>query len=329
MKKKIVFSVLAVVCVICCALGLMACGETSDVKFTFSLSSDGTYYSVTDITVPKDKRNEEIEVVIPSEYEGKPVKRIGEQVAGGFKISKLVIPNSINYIGNSAFKDSGGACEIGKVEFGDYSGATLATHDDKIQPYSIYLGTRAFGKLKQTSIEIPENAYLGNYLFDELPLTSVKFKGPIAVDVNGNYSLTAFSKTQLTAIELPQATAKYKVSIGSFTDTNVPANQSITSDFSLRLKYVVLPENITLSNWTSNQVTLSSGQTANVYPPKIYYKRSATDNNSIGGVSLTAPVNQSGKPSQMFEKFVYLYSETEPNFTGNYWHYVNGAPTEW
>ena len=26
---------------------------------------------------------------------------------------------------------------------------------------------------------------------------------------------------------------------------------------------------------------------------------------------------------------VYTYSETEPNYSGNYWHYVDGIPTIW
>lgn len=74
---------------------------------TFKLCYDGTYYSV-------DSCDEYTEgaVVIPSEYNGKPVKEIGEYAFGDCSITSVTIPDSITTIGESAFSYCGNLTEI-------------------------------------------------------------------------------------------------------------------------------------------------------------------------------------------------------------------------
>ena len=71
----------------------------------FALSSDGSYYSITGIGSCKDQH-----IVIPSEYENKPVKAIaknafygGNTGGNGQKILSITIPSSIEEIGYQAF----------------------------------------------------------------------------------------------------------------------------------------------------------------------------------------------------------------------------------
>ncbi len=70
--------------------------------FSYKLSSDGTYYIVSDY------EGTATEVVIPSEYDGLPVKEIGN---GAFSecsyLKKVDIPNSVTTIGMMAFKNCG------------------------------------------------------------------------------------------------------------------------------------------------------------------------------------------------------------------------------
>lgn len=71
--------------------------EKSD--FEFSLSQDGTYYSL----VSYD--GNDFEISIPSEYQSKPVKEIK---TGAFSncesLGKITIPNSVVFVGKGAFE---------------------------------------------------------------------------------------------------------------------------------------------------------------------------------------------------------------------------------
>ena len=65
----------------------------------YTLSDDGTYYAVTGIGTCTDTR-----VVIPKEYEGKPVKEIGERAFYFCEsIEKITIPDCVQTLGEGAF----------------------------------------------------------------------------------------------------------------------------------------------------------------------------------------------------------------------------------
>lgn len=64
----------------------------------FALSGDKTYYSVSGIGSNSDDI-----LVIPSQYQGKPVKSIADRAFMGKSFDSVVIPDSVTYIGERAF----------------------------------------------------------------------------------------------------------------------------------------------------------------------------------------------------------------------------------
>ena len=69
------------------------------ITFEYTLSTDGTYYSVTGIGTWEGS-----DLVIPSEYEGLPVKEIGKQAfKNNNEITSITIPESIETLGGGAF----------------------------------------------------------------------------------------------------------------------------------------------------------------------------------------------------------------------------------
>lgn len=73
---------------------------TSASPLQYTLSSDGKYYIVTGIGTCKDSK-----VVIPSTYNGKPVREIGKKAFNWGSFSEISIPSSITTIGDYAFGD--------------------------------------------------------------------------------------------------------------------------------------------------------------------------------------------------------------------------------
>ncbi len=69
--------------------------ETSD--FTYTLSADQTYYTVTAYV------GTDTELVIPEEYKGTPVKAIGKSAFSGSNLTSITIPQNVTTIHNSAF----------------------------------------------------------------------------------------------------------------------------------------------------------------------------------------------------------------------------------
>ena len=96
--KKILFALLTAVLAVTMMFALTSCGEP---ELEFVLSDDGSYY-ILDACALK-KQNMEIE--IPAEYEGKPVKEIADDAFytynGDSSLAKLTVPASVTIIHNN------------------------------------------------------------------------------------------------------------------------------------------------------------------------------------------------------------------------------------
>ena len=161
---------------------------------TFTLSSDGTYYSVkaTATTIAGD-------LEIPSEYSGLPVKKIDN---AGFKscasLTSVVVPESITALPDSAFQDC--------------TGITALTLPSGLTS----LGANSVRNCKKlTSISLPAGlTSIGSYAFSSCTsLTSISL--PAGLTSIGSYAFS--SCTSLTSISLPAGLT----SIGSYAFRNM------------------------------------------------------------------------------------------------------------
>ena len=134
----------------------------------YSLNSDGNGYTVTGIGTCTDK-----ELIISSEYNAKPVTRIGLEafrVCTGLK--SVIIPNSVTSIGDSAFYGCTGlksvtipdsVTSIGRSAFYGCTGLKSATIPNSVTS----IGESAFeGYTGLTNVTIPNSVTsIGNYAF--------------------------------------------------------------------------------------------------------------------------------------------------------------------
>ncbi len=146
MKKKITLLLLGVVCVLCCAVGLAACGGddvTDAAKYiTYRLQDDDTYAvsfsddtgkMFNDYVVNGEKP---MHCVIPAEHNGKPVTAIDDNMFNGKNyITEITIPDTIKTIGKQAFCRCGitsinlpdNVTSIGWLAFSGCNGLTSIT----------------------------------------------------------------------------------------------------------------------------------------------------------------------------------------------------------
>ncbi len=153
---------------------------TSENNFTFELSEDGQYYSLTEYI------GSDTDVVIPTTYNGLPVTHIEISAFGSTSIKSVFIPNSITYIGYSAFN----TCEsLTKVTF---------QNNSKLQT----IDSGAFGSTALTEIRIPASVEtIGEQAFDSsFSLASITFEPNSNLkQILGN----AFGATAITTITIP------------------------------------------------------------------------------------------------------------------------------
>lgn len=98
MNKKVLIGIVVALIVLMIALIWFTDAES---KLKYSLNADGVSYSVIGIGFSFDSN-----LVIPSEYKGLPVTRIGDYAfnGNGDKIKSVVIPDSVKIIGEHAFE---------------------------------------------------------------------------------------------------------------------------------------------------------------------------------------------------------------------------------
>ena len=195
------------VCTVC-GMGYVSAG------LVYTLSEDGTYYSVTNIGTCTDTV-----IYIPSAYNGLPVKEIGKSAFYGKKtitgvvlsdgittiniyafyncssLASVTIPDSVTSIGSTAFYGCSGLASvtigngvtgIGNSAFYGCSGLTSVTIGNGVTG----IGNSAFEGCGLTSVTIPDSVTsIGDYAFNNCSsLTSIT----IPDSVTGSIGNSAF-----------------------------------------------------------------------------------------------------------------------------------------
>ena len=157
--------------------------------------------------IAKYINNDILDVVIPSNINGKQVVAIGNDAFRNLGLTNIVIPNSITNIGISAFREN-------------Y--LTSVTIPDSVTS----IGDYAFGENQLTSITIPDSVTsIGNGAFENNQLTSVTI--PNSVTSIGDW---AFRKNQLTSVTIPNSvTSIGNDAFGGNQLTSVTIPNSVTS----------------------------------------------------------------------------------------------------
>ena len=138
--------------------------------------------------ITKYINNDILDVVIPSNINGKQVVAIGNDAFRNLGLTNIVIPNSITNIGISAFREN-------------Y--LTSVTIPDSVTS----IGDYAFGENQLTSITIPDSVTsIGDWAFRKNQLTSVTIPNSVT-----SIGLSAFYGNKLTSVVIPNSVT----SIGS------------------------------------------------------------------------------------------------------------------
>lgn len=196
--------------------------DTQDGGYTYKLSDDGGYYTVTAYS------GQESAVLVPSSYNGIPVREIGvEAFKGSIGLTSVTLPDTITEIGARAFS---GLKELTTVVFTSspavgaylFSGCTALTSIDlggltAVSDYMFY-GCTALTEiaLPASIVEIKSNAFNGAVKLNTVTIPDAcgiigdkAFYGCFALSgINLNKVETidseAFSKSGLTQISLSE-----------------------------------------------------------------------------------------------------------------------------
>ncbi|MEY9978262.1 leucine-rich repeat protein [Lysinibacillus sp. RC79] len=122
------------------------------------------------------------DIVIPSEFNGKPVIEIGYRAFANKRLTGVSIPSSVTTIGEGAFAQN----QLTSVEI----------------PSSVStIGDRAFSDNQLTSVEIPSGVItIGESAFSYNQLTSIEISSSVTT-----IGIGAFSDNQLTSVEIPSS----------------------------------------------------------------------------------------------------------------------------
>ncbi len=190
-------------------------GSVGGINLQIAVSSElipSTDYEEAGLNVKEGKtflitkyiNNDILDVVIPSDINGKKVVAIGNDAFRNLGLTNIVIPNSITNIGISAFRENyltsvtipNSVTSIGDYAFGEnqLTNIIIPSSVTSIEPY-------AFSGNKLTSVIIPNSVTsIGVYAFKDNQLTSVTI--PNSVTSIGDY---AFEKNQLTSVTIPNS----------------------------------------------------------------------------------------------------------------------------
>ena len=190
----------------------------------FTLSEDGTYYSVTDYVDVSGESS----VVIPEEYLGLPVKAIGDYAFRNCgNLTSVTIPDSVTSIGEKAFYECSGLTSVTIpdgvtsianetfYECTELSSVTIGNGVESIGSYAFYNCNSL------TSIEIPDDVIgIGQYAFAGCTAEIIWGEDPEITEIGND----AFNDYKGTSITIPNSVT----SIGDYAFYNCTGLTSVT-----------------------------------------------------------------------------------------------------
>ena len=215
-------------------------GSVGGINLQIAVSSElipSTDYEEAGLNVKEGKtflitkyiNNDILDVVIPSDINGKKVVAIGNDAFKNLGLTNIVIPNSITNIGISAFRENyltsvtipNSVTSIGDYAFGENQLTSITIPDSvtRIEDYAFYDN-------KLTSVTIPNSVTsIGNRAFYRNNLTSVTIPNSVTSIEN-----SAFGENQLTSITIPDSVTSiedYAFYDNKLTSVTIP--NSVTS----------------------------------------------------------------------------------------------------
>ncbi len=247
---------------------------------------------------------DETVLTLPTTVDGNAVSyEIGNGVFSNLGITKVTIPSNVTKIGQQAFF---GCVSLQEVIIAD--GVTV------IDSYAFSMC------LSLTEINIPASVQsIGTYAFAILKddynsgyrsvLSNVTFADESQLESIGNYAF--YYCTALTEITIPAGVK----TIGTYAFRYCTGLTTVWFEQGTQCTSV---GTYAFANCTALKQVIIPAAT---FGSSAFYSTSNTTHVYCCGAS--KPTNAPSKGT------VYYYSETQPETTGNYWHYVDGVPTVW
>lgn len=265
--------------------------DANYLTFTPDDNSNPTSYSV---SAPATIYGSNIDIVIPSTYNGLPVTAIPESsFQGRTMISSIVIPSSVTSIGTWAFKDCANLASV------------------TINEGLLSIGLGAFRDSGITTITIPASVTtIVTSAFEDCDsLVDVTFAEGSTLDLpSGIFIRCDTLQTVTLASTMDQFSNK------AFNQSNelttIIWNNKI-------IMYAPNGFDSVFEGTSTGAVFIEDGYDSSILA------QLNVDVSDMGVYTLTQII-------AAYNSFVpYLFSETEPQTAGNYWHYVNGIPAIW
>ena len=222
-------------------------------------------------------------------------------------IKKVTIPSTITKIGSGAF--SGCA----NLTYNLYDNAHYLGNDDN--PYAVLINTVSTS-ITNCTINNDTKIIYSNAFANCSQLTNITIPTNV-IDIGDTAFYYCSSLTNVTILgNIPNINLelfRYCTNLESFTIPNsvTTINKSSFAD-NYDLTNIVIPVSVTNIDLNAffNCIKLNI----------VYYHGTASDWSQISIHATNSYLQSATK---------YYYSETQPENTGNYWHYVDGIPTIW
>ena len=203
--------------------------QREQIEFEFVAVEGG--YKITKWNRPSETTTE---VTLPNMYEGQPVIEIDKNVFQRYGLTKVVIPENIKIIGESAFADN----QIATIEF------SKSTSD--AVPALTEIGPHAFADNELTSVELPARVTtIGAVAFGNNKLTTLTMGESVMTIGN-----SAFRKNNLTAVTLPNSITSFGENVfgdnGRYVKVTTDSTAVPKLDKSDKFGHVIDPITITI-----------------------------------------------------------------------------------